>query len=237
MINRFYKQVMSENHDGIYRIVLDGRAVKTKSGAFVETPYERAAQILVQEWEAQSDQIDPDTMPFTQILNTKIDRIAHERAQIHASIMKYLDTDLICYYTDRPETLLALQKQKWGKWEEWFNAEFGVALRNTQSLEALKQDADIHQKLDAYIASLDDDHFTMVQLITSISGSIILAVAMVKGGASAEDIFDACFVEEHFKDTIYDVEKYGLDPMQEKKRKLVTLDLTACRSYLDILAA
>ncbi len=231
-MKRFYKLVSIDKTDNGYHILLDGKPVKTKSGAFLCASNKAIATRIMQEWASQGDNILPDTMPFTQILNTKIDRVSCERAAMRAYILKYLNTDLICYFANNPKDLVNQQKDKWQFWINWFENEFDCNLKTTTGLFALTQSQKAYDAAARYIDALDDEHFTILQLITSVSGSIILSIALTKGAASARQIFDACFVEENFQETLYDSEKHGGDPMLIKEQKASMQDFQAAQDYL-----
>ena len=191
--------------------------------------------MLAQEWSAQEGKIIPDTMPLTQIITTQMDRVSQERDVMSKSVLKYFDTDLICYPADEPEGLVQEQERVWGALRGWFAEIFGETLLTTASLAALTQPQKAHQKIAAYIHGLDDEHFTILQLVTALSGSVILGIAFTHGRVNARDVFEACFIEEAFKDKIYNAEKYGADPIIEKKQKGTMRDLIACEAYQNAL--
>lgn len=234
-MKRLYKCVSSEKVEGGYHIFLDGRPVKTKSKVFLCAPHVEIAERLVQEWSDQADDIVPDTMPFTQILNTQIDRVSVERDAMSAAVLKYLDTDLLCYPADTPEALATLQQKSWQPFLDGFEKEFGHILRTTTTLEAVRHPAQVHEAVAHYVHGLDDAHFTILQLVTSVSGSLVLALAMVHGAASALSVLEACFIEESFKDGLYNAEKYGSDPMLGKSKKSAMVDFSAAEDYLIFL--
>ncbi len=234
-MKRFYKLVSIDKTGGGYHILLDGKPVKTKSGAYLCAANEAIATRIMTEWAEQKEHILPDTMPFTQILNTKIDRVSKEREEMSKYVLKYMDTDLICYFADNPPELLDKQKQAWQIWLDWFEKEFGIALETTTGLAALTQDSCAHEAAADFVHALDDEHFTILQLVTSISGSVILGLAMIKGTANAAQVFDACFVEESFREALYDAEKYGADPALEKEQKAKMRDFNAAHDYIALL--
>ena len=143
-MKRFYKLVSTEKVGGGFYILLDGKPVKTKSGAHLLASNEAIANRLMQEWAAQEEHILPNTMPFTQIINTIIDRVSVERDVMSAAVLKYLDTDLICYFADEPEALVKLQKDKWQPWLDWFEGKFDCKLKTTTDLAALTQEQSAH---------------------------------------------------------------------------------------------
>ncbi|MGH1402644.1 MAG: ATP12 family chaperone protein [Alphaproteobacteria bacterium] len=234
-MKRFYKLVTIEETQGGYQICLDGRAVKTKSGAVLIAPNQATADQVMCEWAGQGEEIIPDTMPFTQILNTMIDRVMVEREAMNLYVLKYLNTDLICYPAPEPESLAQLQEKLWSSYLRWFEDKFGVALKTTTGLVALSQDDAAHEKVAEFVGNLDHMRFTLLQLVTSVSGSLVLAMALLEKHVSAKEAFEACFIEEHYKDVLYDAEKYGQDPMTAKKQAAALRDLEAVERYLSFI--
>lgn len=235
-MKRFYKLVSTQKADGGYLIMLDGRPVKTALKAELLASNENLANALVLEWSGQQDDIIPDSMPLTQILSTKIDRVAKERDAMQSLLFKYLDTDLLCYRTDQPSELKKAQQEAWDPHLEWFETEYGTTLETTEELTALEQPKTAHQAVQSKVKKLDDDKFTIVQLITSTCGSLILGLAALAGKANADEIYTAMRVEEHFKAEIYNEDFYGGDPAQEEKDKAIQEDLKASMQYLELLA-
>jgi chaperone required for assembly of F1-ATPase len=233
-MKRFYKLVSTAKEVGGYAILLDGKPVKTPAKAVLCAPSEDIANAIVKEWAAQQEKILPASMPLTQILSTKIDRVSAERAVMSVSVLKYLDTDLVCYRADHPPELIAMQEAVWNPPLVWFAQKFG-ALQTTTDLAALKQPAAAHAAVKKYVEALSDDHFTILQLITATSGSLVLAIGFTERVLSAQQVFDAARVEEAHKAKLYNEEKYGPDPAQEKKDKAMKADLDAAQTWLELL--
>lgn len=234
-MKRFYKLVSLVRDSGAYAVQLDGRSVKTPAGQALKTEFEALANALVSEWAGQGENILPDSMPLTQILSTKIDRAAPMRAEIEKQALNYLDTDLLCYRAENPPGLPEKQASIWDPHLARFEKRFGSRLETTTSLRALKQPAAAHEAVRSYARVLDDDRFNILQLVTSMSGSLILALAFVEGEASAEEVFSAARVEENFKAGLYNEALYGPDPAQEKKDVAIRRDLEAAQEYLRLL--
>ena len=231
-MKRFYKLVsIGKSKDG-FNILLDGRPVKNASGLPLLCLNEAIANHVMQEWAQQVDEIVPDDMPFMQIENTRIERVSSERKVMTKSLLKYLDTDLICYIVDEPKQLAKMQNEHWSKWRTWFEKKFGTTLDVTNGLAALTQKPEAHRAVQEFVKNLDDAKFTILQIIVPLSGSLILGMAFVDGEASPQDVFAACTIEETHKDELYNAEKYGKDPLLEKKQKAAMRDLTASHEYL-----
>lgn len=235
-MKRFYKLVSTHKEPQGWSVHLDGRPVKTPLKEILLAPSEGLADEIVREWAAQEDEITPEDMPLTQILSTQIDRVTHQRAEVTALVCKYLDTDLLCYRAE-PEPPGPAQKQAeiWDPWLDWFEKHFGTKLETTTGLAALVQPKAAHAAVQKTIDGLDDARFNILQLVVSGSGSLVLGLAFMEGVVTPDHVLTAARVEEHLKDEIYDAEKYGRDPMFEKKDAALLRDLQAARLFLEKL--
>ncbi|MEM7650933.1 MAG: ATP12 family protein [Pseudomonadota bacterium] len=232
-MKRFYKLVSSAKETGGWSIQLDGKPVKTPMKATLLAPNQALADLIVQEWAAQEDIIDPETMPITQILSTQTDQVANQRAEMSVEILKYLDTDLLCYRAGvEPPGQADAQAQSWNPWLKWFEDKFGEKLKTTTDLVALRHDESAHKAAREFAEALDDAHFTVLQMLVPLSGSLVLAMAFTERAISPQELFDATHVEEHFKDKIYNAELYGRDPLQEQKDEVMMRDLKAAEVFL-----
>ncbi len=234
-MKRFYKLVSHEKKPEGFAILLDGKAVKTNSGATLLAQNEQVATEIVQEWTAQGEHIDPNSMPFTQILNTRIDQVTKQRKAMSAEVLKFLNTDLICYPAEEPPALYELQEKHWAKWREWIKQLFGTSMKVTTSLQALTQEPQLHEALKAHIETMSDDIFTLLQVAVPLCGSLVLGLVLIEGQGSVDEVFECCFVEEHYKDEIYLVGEYGRDPMSENKQQACLRDLKTCETYRSYL--
>lgn len=234
-MKRFYTMVSTSEAAGGFTITLDGRPVKTPMKTTLLAPTKKLADALASEWAEQGEAIIPDSMPLTQILSTQLDRIANEREVIEATLLKYLDTDLLCYRADAPPALEAAQEKAWDKHLNWFADALGAQLETTTGLVALTQSEAAHTAATAHVKSLDDARFTLLQLVSSIAGSLVLGLAFVAGKTNADEVFAATHIEENFKAEIYNEEFYGKDPAQETKDKAALLELKAAQNYLSLI--
>jgi chaperone required for assembly of F1-ATPase len=233
MTKRFYTMASSRKTTAGYVIELDGKPVKTPLGQELSAPTKALADEIVLEWADQRETIEPDTMPLTQILTTAIDKI-RDRQALTASVMRYLDTDLICYWAKEPEKLAKMQKEVWGRWVKWFDEQFEVPLDTTKKIEAIKQDPEAHNRAWNYIEALDDYYFTVLHIITSMSGSMIMALAFVQGEMSPDELFKASYLEELYRGKIYGEDKHGAAPDEEKEREDFRRDAEAARKFLTL---
>lgn len=234
-MKRFYKKVATADGANGFNILLDGRSIKTPNKAELCAPTQKLAKLSAAEWDAQKEIIDPNSMPITQLLNTKIDRVTRDRAEMEKLVCNYIDTDLLCYRADKPEELVKRQNDLWQRWLDNFSKKHNVIFQTTTGLAALKQADQIHNVIHDETRSLCHDRFTILQMLTPACGSIILASAFVSGDANADDVIASAYLEENYKYDLYNEDVHGGDPLTEKKKKALMADLKAAHDYLDAL--
>lgn len=236
-MKRFYKLVSSVHEKNGYTIHLDGRPVKTPAGKALMVPNGKLADEAVREWAAQTDMILPDTMPVTQILITAQDRVSSERPAMESAVLAYLDTDLLCYRTTYPHDMAQKQAGTWNPWLVWFEKNYGVGLRTTEALTALRQPEEAHKAVATYVKALDDLRFTVLQLVTVLSSSLVLGLAFLQRSADSTQIEAAARVEENHKADFYREDFHGLAPHEEKKQAALRRDLDAAAKILTSLSS
>ena len=236
-MKRFYKTVSTAPEEDGYSIQLDGKPVRTPARKILMAPTQRLADHIAVEWEAQVDVINPETMPLTQILTTAMDCAEADRAAIADEILGYLDTDLLCYRAEEPPAVYERQAQTWDPWLMWFEHESGNKLHTTTGLAAIKQPQGAHDFAAKIVRHADHFHFMAIQIVTAISGSLILGLAFVAGAATPDQVFESAQLEELYRNEIYNEDFYGKAPHQEKAHAGMLRDLNALRVFLDSLNA
>lgn len=219
---------------GGFVVLLDGRPIRTPEKSLMAAPTLLLATAIAAEWEAQGETVVTETMPLTQLLTTTIDRTTQREAMMVA-VMAYLDSDLLCYPADAPDALRLEQEKLWAPWLKWFEQRFGVALLTTYALARLDQPAAAHAVVGAAIDALDIHQFTALHLSVSLSGSLVLGLAFIEGAMTAPEVWRCALCEELHYERIHDLEKHGLDPIEQKRRDGMMRDLEAAALYLKLI--
>lgn len=238
-MKRFYKQVSvaPEPNSSGFSILLDGRPMRTQGGLPLLAPTEGLAKAVAAEWDAQVDKIVPNAMPLTSLLTTALERTIPERASINLSVLEYLNGDLLCYRSSAGvDSGLDIEEERvWGPWLEWFAGRFGHKLSTTTDIAAIYQSDDAHGDMATYLSGLDDHTFNILQIVTSMSGSFVLALAFIEGLIEPQQIFEAAQCEELYFIRLHDLEDYGHDPITTKKYAGLMRDFEACKEYLNLI--
>lgn len=234
-MKRFYKQVSVYNTEDGYGVKLDERPVKTPAMNVLLCQDEKLATFLMDEWEEQDKEVLPDTMPVNQIVITALDKF-EDRFSIEKHILSYIDTDLLCYRSDT-SPYKEQQEEKWGKWTDWFEKKFKVTLEKTMEINALEQPLAVFNAVKSYIGALDPLELTLFESLVEDTSSPVLTLALFEKAATAQALYEAVLVDDLVRAELYDEEKYGVAPDQEKKRKSIRRNLDAAEKVISTFAA
>lgn len=236
-MKRFYKLVsLRADATGGHLIELDGRVVKTPAGTPLGAPTLALAEGLQREWAAQGDSIVPDTMPMTQILTTCTDRLPRDRQILIDGMLRYIDTDLVFYRAPASSPYAARQAAHWDPVVSWARDFFNTDIRITHDLETIVQTPALHTGIGTLVTALDDHRLMALSLVTGEAGSILLGIGLMAGAFSADQVYQAILAEDMLRAEIYDEEKYGAAPQDEKSRAILLRFLHGARAYFIALA-
>lgn len=135
-MKRFWTNVSVDQADTGHRVLLDGRKVRTPAKAELILPTQAMAQAVAEEWDAQSDVLDPRNMPCTRSANAAIDRVVPQIAEVAEMLAAYGDSDLLCYRADSPQALVARQAESWDPALDWAAEALGARLEPRNRFDA-----------------------------------------------------------------------------------------------------
>ncbi|PZQ96596.1 MAG: ATPase [Cereibacter sphaeroides] len=168
-----------------FGIRLDNRVVKTPAKSPLVVPTLAMAQAIAQEWDAQIGKVDPETMPVTRAANAAIDKVATQFDEVVELLAAYGDTDLLCYRATGPEELVARQAELWDPLLAWSADSLGAPLIATAGVMHIDQPPESLARLTATVAAMDNFRLTGFHDLVAISGSLVLALAVVGGRLDA----------------------------------------------------
>src|ERR1700752_1320490 len=191
---RFYDNA-SVGEGPPYPLLLEGRGVKTPAGNTLAAPSAALAEAIAAEWNAQGERIDPATMPLTRLANTIIDGVAPSPTPVEQEIAKYLGSDLVCYRADAPEGLVAAQAQHWDPVLAWARDTQGARFVLSEGVMFVAQPEGAVAAVRAAIPS-DPWRLGAVHLITTLTGSALIALAVAARGLGIDEAWAAAHVDE-----------------------------------------
>lgn len=204
---RFWKTATAEACEGGFTVRLDGRAVKTPAKAAFVVPTLAMAKAAAAEWDAQTGEVRPETMPVTRAANSAIDKLGQQFDEVVGLLAAYGASDLLCYRATGPEALIARQAAAWDPLLEWSATALGAPLVVTAGVMHIDQPAESLSRLHAMVAALDPFRLAAFHDLVAISGSLIVGFAVIRGRLSAEDGFSVSRIDEAWQDEIWGVDE------------------------------
>ena len=232
-MKRFYKGVAaSASPDGGYTVLLDGKAVKTPKRALLSLPNLALAEAVAEEWRGQDETLDTQTMPLTRLAFAAIDVVTPERAEIAAQSLNYAQSDLLCYRAEDPPELTARQARSWDPLLDWAAETYGARLKVGSGIRHVPQPLEAIAELKQAIARYDEFELAALHTATTITGSLILALALAEEEVNTDEAFAAATLDETFQ-----AEKWGRDAEAEQRRERLLSEFTATERFLRVLEA
>ncbi len=226
---RFYEYVaVSACEDG-YAITLDDRPVNTPGGTKLILPGEALAKAVADEWEAQGELIAPESMPFMGLSSTAIDRVGSRRSEIDVQVIKYAESDLLCYRADSPLELVARQAEKWQPLIDWAEDIYDVEFVVTAGINPVSQPQPTLRAVEKTLGALDDFELTALATVTELTGSLVLGLALLTDRIGADQAFNLSQLDEMFQ-----VETWGEDQEAAARRGTILGDIRSASNFLSL---
>ena len=203
---RFWTSARLVDAAGGYGVALDGRRVKTPAKADLIVPNRPVAEMIVAEWDAQEGQVDPTKMPATRWANAAIDKVAARQSEVVDMLAQYGTSDLICYRADSPKVLADRQSDIWNPLLIWAKQRFEAPLITTNGLVPVAQPNQSLLNLKTQIERFDPFQLAAFHDLVTISGSLILSLAVSEMKISAAHAWDISRIDENWQ-----IEQWGAD--------------------------
>lgn len=211
---RFFEKVSFRQQADGFEILLDERVLKTPLKNILSAPTKMLAQGLVDEWDAQKPSIDPANMFLTKMLNTATDNVSANQGAVIDELVTYAGTDMLCYRASDPESLVEAQNSKWDPLLDWVEREYGVRLKRSEGIIHQRQDDDDLNKIKAYLEGKSHYFIAGFHALTTLSGSVVVAMACAQGEVSADEAWECAHL-----DADWQAERWGVDEDAALARK------------------
>lgn len=197
---RFYKAASVEADGDGFSVRLDGRSVRTPGGSAVLLPSEAAARLLAEEFEAQGEVIDPVTMPVYRLVNTALDGVATDPQAVLEDILRFASSDMLCYRADTPASLAERQTELWDPVLDWAQSKLGARLLLAEGVMHVEQPRESLAALGVHLRQHAEPlRLASLHVMTSITGSALLALAVAMDELTVEAAWTAAHVDEDFQ--------------------------------------
>lgn len=219
-MKRFYKDVSVGPVEGGFGVLLDGRPVRTPGKNLLALPTEHLAAAIAAEWRGQGEEVIATSMPLLRLANSVIDGVAVNREGVVDAVMRFADNDLLCYRAHQPPDLVARQSAGWDPWLDWARRRHGANMTVAGGLNHVDQTQAALAALRQAVSALDPFALGALHVIASITGSLVLALAVADGAANGAQVFALSRIDE-----TYQAEKWGEDAEAAKRATALAHEL------------
>ncbi|MEI8394154.1 MAG: ATP12 family protein [Rhodospirillaceae bacterium] len=229
-MKRFYDQATAEAGADGFRVLLDGRPVRTPAKTLLLVPTLALAEAIATEWQAQGEEIRPVTMPLTALASTTLDLTTKQREAVIDQLAAYAGTDLVCYRVEHPPELVAREVAVWQPLLDWAALRHDAALLVAIGVMPRPQPEGACRALRAAVAAFDDWVLTALQMATTGCGSVVIGLALIEGRVDAEGAFEASQLHESFQ-----IERWGEDFEATKRRAALRQDIADAMRFVELI--
>ncbi|MBB6411390.1 ATP12 family chaperone protein [Mesorhizobium sangaii] len=230
---RFYKTVSVAPVEDGFAVHLDGKPVRTPGKAVLTLPTEAAAALVADEFAAQGETVNPVTMPVMRLVNTAIDGVASDPQAVLEDILRFASSDLLCYRADAPQGLVERQNERWDPVLDWARGSLGARFNLAEGIIHVEQPREAIAVLGSHLAQRAKPlRLAAIHVMTSLTGSALLALAVDFGELDAEAAWAAGHVDEDWQ-----IEHWGQDAEAVARRSARKRDMMAAANLLEALKA
>lgn len=215
---RFYKRAEAGTLDDGHAVLLDGRPTQTPGRVPVRVPVMGIAEAMAAEWNAQKEEIDPETMPVVRLINTALEGGGDTLSELRAEVLRYAGTDLLLYRAESPAELREEQERRWDPILTALARHFGVSFETTQGIAHVAQPAPTIAALAAALEMNGLLSAASLALLTGLSGSGLLALALRDGLITPYEAWDAAHVDENHNMRLWGADSEALKRLEKRRR-------------------
>ncbi len=214
-IKRFFAAAnVGQAEGGGFALLLDGRRARTPAKKPLILPTRALAEAIAAEWAGQGETIVPAAMPLTRLANSALDGVAAAMEATRTEVAGYARADLLCYRAEAPEALVAAEAAAFDPVLDWAGQALGAKFVAAAGVVHVGQPeaalATVRAALDAFDCPFA---LTALHVMTSLTGSVLLALAVVRARLSAEQAWRIGHVGEDFQ-----IARWGVDDEARGRR-------------------
>lgn len=230
-MKRFYREVkLIELPGGGFVVTLDDKTLRSPGKRELILSTEALGEAVREEWAQQGVEILPHDMPMMQLAATVIDRVAPQRDIIIDTLLKFGETDLLCYRASHPASLVTRQQQVWDPLILWARQRYDVELATTSGLMPIVQPQKSLMALRAGIAAHADPILAALMTAVGALGSLVIGLALVERQVDAAEAFAAGQLDE-----TYQIEVWGRDDEAAERLDHLRAEVEAADRFLRLI--
>ena len=227
---RFYASAGVAEAEGGFAVTLDGKPIRTPSGRQVVVPNREIAEAIAAEWNAQGETIDPLTMPLTRFANS----VGAERWSIASrrspTTSQNISARICCSIAPAIPKRWSPGKPRIGTRSCSGRRTSSARISFSPRGSCMSPSRSPRSRRRARRFPADPWSIAALHVVTTLTGSALLALALCHGVRSADEVWAAAHVDED-----WNIEKWGVDEEVAARRAARLVDFTAAVTILKAL--
>ena len=150
---------------------------------------------------------------YYNIFSLAKDKIQVDKQKYIEEVLKYINTDLICYWENKPDDLYTLQLDNWNSQLKKLKKE-ELNFDYTFNITPIKQNKSSIVLLKKKLIQLDDIILSCLLIITKITSSVLLSYLFITNRIKPIDLYNNTYLHE-----IWQSKKWGIVEEEKEKRE------------------
>ncbi|TCD06243.1 molecular chaperone [Erythrobacteraceae bacterium CFH 75059] len=226
-MKRFYRDATVEKVDGGFAVALDGRVLRTQRERRIQClPSRASAELLAEEWARQGDTIDPSDFPLRALADFALEEIAHAPEAATGRILRFGETDTLCYRAHPDEPLHVRQIAVWDPLLADLERRLCVRFRRIGGVSYRPQHPETLHALHDVLTPLHPVVLAAAEQMASLSASLVITLLATLPGADEDALWSAATLEEEWQ-----AEQWGRETTAEERRRRRRAEFATARRF------
>lgn len=169
-------------------------------------------------------------MPMSRLAAAAIDWVALQKQDAVDELMRYAETDVLCYRSGDSSELRQRQQQEWDPVLQWSREKLGVNLVVTEGIMPIPQPEEALVRVRQYLEGQDEFTLSALTLLASQTSSLILPLAIKEAALNAESAIRKSQLEEDFQS-----EQWGVEEAKQQRLQRAAESIRQAAQFLALL--
>ncbi len=210
-MKRFYKAVTVAVENGGFRVMLDGRPLRTVGGRAQLVPSAPLAEALAAEWSGQGETLDPAAFVLRDLTDYAIDVVLPGKAAVADELLPYAETDTLCYRAEPDEALGMRQRAVWEPLLSAAEERWQVRFVRVAGIMHRPQPPETLARLREELAQIDAFTLAALRNTAALAASLVLGLQALEPGADIDTLWDAANLEEDWQAQLWGKDAEALE--------------------------
>ncbi len=198
--------------DGIFNLFINNKEIRTPEKVSFNFKEKIFPNLILKEIKKfKLKNLNQST--YYNIFSLAKDKIQVDKQKYIEEVLKYINTDLICYWENKPDDLYTLQLDNWNSQLKKLKKE-ELNFDYTFNITPIKQNKSSIVLLKKKLIQLDDIILSCLLIITKITSSVLLSYLFITNRIKPIDLYNNTYLHE-----IWQSKKWGIVEEEKEKRE------------------